>query len=236
MITLFSFRQSITSFLSFFLSTKNRTVSMNNLFGLIHFFLNMLSRYVLMISCSSSHVSISENEEIVFYVSSITWSYFSLLSDNFFSSDFWQIFPISFIYFGTESIFNLLSLQVIRTLLFFIQFLFKIIFRDIDLIYIVIICCLSEVLNYPLIHFLRTTLSLVTVLVSVSYVVGIVLSSFFYVQVSEITVVLVLESISLFSVITCPSFCMVTERVIKFPNPDSSSVLGLLRFSTCRRL
>ena len=120
---------------------------------------------------------------------------------------------------------------------FFIQSLSRIISLEIDLTYIVIHYCFSEVLSCPLIHFLRVTLSLMTVLVSISYVTEIVTSSFFRVQISEITVVLVPVSISLSSVVTYPfSSRIVTERVIRSLSPDSLSVSELLRFPTCRRL
>ena len=71
-VTMFSFRELVISLFSFFLSIKNRTIFINDLLNLIHFFLNISSRYILMISCSLSQVDINKDEEIISYVSSIT--------------------------------------------------------------------------------------------------------------------------------------------------------------------
>ena len=76
-----------------------------------------------------------------------------------------------------------------------------------------------------------------TVLVSISYVVEIVSSPFFRIQVSEITVVFALVLISPSLVVVYPpSSLIIIERVIRFSSPDSPLVLRLSRFPTRRRL
>ena len=134
-------------------------------------------------------------------------------------------------------IFNSSSSIVIRTLLFFIYFLFKIIFLKINFIYIVIRYCLFEILNWSFIHFLKMTLSFVIVFTSISYLTEMIFNLFSWVHVLNIIVILVLESISLsFVVILSFSSCIMTERIIRISNSDFFSFLELLRFSTHRKL
>ena len=75
------------------------------------------------------------------------------------------------------------------------------------------------------------------VLTSILYITDIVLSSFLRIQVFEIIVILISESISLsFVIVYSFLVCIVIERVIKFSSPDFFFILGLSRFSIRRRL
>ena len=227
----------MTNLFLLFLNTKNRIVLIDDLFNLIYFFFNMSSKYVLIIFCFSNRVGINGDERIVSCISSITWSYFFLFFDNSLFFDSWKISSTFFIYSEMRSISNSLSSNVIRTLFFFIQSLSRIMSLEIDLIYMVIRYWSFSVLSWLFIHFLRTIFSFVTVLVFVLYLIEMIFSLFFWIHVLNTTIVFVSKSISL-SLITIlsSSSCMIIERVIRFPSPDSSSFLRLSHFSIHRRL
>ena len=132
---------------------------------------------------------------------------------------------------------NSLKSNVIRTLFFSIQFLFRIMSLEIDPIYMIICYCLFRVLSWPSIHFLRIIFSFVTVLTSVSYLAGMVFNPFLCIHVFDITVILVPESISLILVTALSSSSLIiTRRVIRVLSPSSSPFLGPPRFLTCWRL
>ena len=136
-----------------------------------------------------------------------------------------------------KSISNSLSSNVIRTLFFFIQSLSRIMFLEIDLTYMIIYCWLSEILNCFFIYSLKIIFSFVTILVSVSYLIEIILSLFFWIHILDIIVIFVSKSISLFLVTVLSSlFRIVIERVIRFSSFSFSSFLELSRFSIRRRL
>ena len=132
---------------------------------------------------------------------------------------------------------NLSSSNVIRALFFFIQFLSRIMFLEIDLIYMIIHYCPFGVLSSSSVHSPKMTFSFVTVLISVSYLTEMIFSSFSQIHVFDITVILILESISpSFVVVLSSLFRIVIGKVIRFPNSNSLSFLRLSRFSTYRRL
>ena len=190
-----------------------------------------------MIFYFSNRVSISDDEKIVFCMSSIVWSYSLLFSNSLFFSDSWKISFTFFIYSEMKPVSNSSSSNVIRTLFFFIQSLSRIMSLKIGLIYIVIRCWLSSILSWFSIHFLKMIFSFVVVLISISYLTEMIFSSFFWIHVLDITVVLVSKSINLSSVTVFSSlFCIVIERIIRFSSLDSFSFLELSRFPTCRRL
>ena len=136
-----------------------------------------------------------------------------------------------------SSVFSSLNSIVIRTLLFSIQFLFRIMFLEIGLTYMIICCWLSEMSSRSFIHSRRMTFSFVTVRISISYLIGIIFSLFSWVHVLDIIVILVPESISLSLVVVLSSSSrMVIERVIRFSSPNSFSFLKLFRFLIHRRL
>ena len=136
-----------------------------------------------------------------------------------------------------ESISNLLSSNVIRTLFFSIQSLFKIMFLKINFIYIIIRRWLFNILSWSFIYFLRMIFSFVIVLVSISYLIKMIFSFFFRVYILDIIVILISKSIS-FSFVTVLSSLsyIVIEKIIRFSNSNSSSFLRLSRFSIRRRL
>ena len=182
-------------------------------------------------------VDINEDEKIVSYISLIVWSYFSLFSNNFSFSNSWKIFFTFFIYSKIKLVFNSSSSNVIRTLFFSIQFLSKIMSLEIGLIYMVIRYWSSNVLNWLFIHFFKMTFSFVIVLTSISYLVEIIFSLFFWIHVLDTIVILILELISFFLVaVLSSSSCMIIERIIRFPNLDFFSFSGLSRFLIYRRL
>ena len=130
-----------------------------------------------------------------------------------------------------------LNSNVIQTFSFFIQFLSRITILEIGPTYMIICYWPSGILSWSFIHFLRMTLSSVVVLVSISYFVRMVFSLFLWIYVLNTIVILVPESINLSLVVILSFFsCIVIGKVIKFPNPDSSSFSGLSRFSMYRRL
>ena len=132
---------------------------------------------------------------------------------------------------------NSLSLNVIRTLFFFIQSLSRIMSLEIDLTYIIIYYWFSNILNQFFIYFLKMTFSFVIVLISISYLTKMIFSLFFQIHVLNITIILVSKLISLSLVVILSSlFCMIIERIIRFSSSDSLSFLELLRFLTYRRL
>ena len=190
-----------------------------------------------MTSYFSNRVGISDDERIVSYMSSITWSYFFLSSSNLFFSGSWKIFSTFFIHSEMGPMSNSLSSNVIRTLFFFIQSLFRIMSLKIGLTHMIIFYWPSNVLSWLFIYFLRITFSFVTVLVSILYLIEMIFSSFFWIHVLDITVILVSKSISFsFVIIFSFSFYIVTERVIRFSSLDSFSFLRLSRFLIRRRL
>ena len=133
--------------------------------------------------------------------------------------------------------FNSLKSNIILTLFFFIQFLFRITSLKTGSTYMIIYYCSFGILNQSFIYLLRMTFSFVTVLVFVSYLTRMIFNLFSCVHVFNITMILVLESInSTFVTVLSSSFCMIIERVIKVPSPSFSLFLELSRFSTYRRL
>ena len=210
---------------------------MNNLFDRIHFFLNMLFKQILIIFCFFDRVNINENEKIVSYVNSITWSYPPLSFDSFSSFNSLKIFSISLIHLGIELVSNSLKSNVIRILSFSIQSFSRITFLEIDPIYMIICYCLSDVQSWSFIYSFRIIFSFITILVSVSYLTEMVFSLFSRVHVYDTTVILVPESISP-SLVVVLSFVSrtVIKRVIKVSNPNFSSFSRLSRFPRRRRL
>ena len=136
-----------------------------------------------------------------------------------------------------ESISNSSSSNVIWTLFFSIQSLSRIISLEIDLTYIVIHYWFSGVLSWLFIHFLRIIFSFIIVLVSISYLIEMIFSLFFWIYVLDITVVLVSKSISLSLVTILSSLsCIIIEKVIRFSSSKFFSFLEFSRFSIRRRL
>ena len=132
---------------------------------------------------------------------------------------------------------NSSSSNVIRTLFFSIQSLFRITFLEIGLTYMIIHCWPSSVLSWLFIHSLRIIFSFVIVLVFISYLIKMTFNLFSRVHFLDIIVILISESISLsLVVILSSSSCIIIEKIIRFSSFNFSSFLRLFRFSTYRRL
>ena len=86
-------------------------------------------------------------------------------------------------------------------------------------------------MSWSFIYFLKIIFSFIIVLVSISYLIEMIFSLFFWVHVLNTIVVLISKSISLFLVIVLSSLSyIVTEKVIRFSNSNSFPFLSFLVF------